>query len=142
MAGEEQPLDIMLLLDTSGSMRSVAEKVGAAAHDALSTLRSADRVALIGFASDVHLITPLTSDFAEVERSIFVLARKFSPRGGTRIQDAVRYAGTRFVESSHMEQRRRAVLVVTDDLGRPADSEKTIIEDFWETNAIILEVIT
>jgi hypothetical protein len=50
-------------------------------------------------------------------------------------------ACTRCVWTSHEEQRRRAVLVVTDNLGRPAKSEQAIIEDFWESDTLLSALI-
>ncbi len=140
VAGEDQPLDIILLFDTSGSMRSVSKKVAAAGHDAFSTLRLGDRVAVMAFDTDARLLTPLTNDFTRVEESLALLS-KDAYRGGTGIQDAVDYAGTRFVWSSHNEQRRRAVLVVTDNLGRRAKSEQAIVEDFWESDTLLSALI-
>jgi len=140
VTGEDQPLDVILLFDTSSSMRSVSKKVAAAGHDAFSTLRLGDRVAVMAFDTDARLLTPLTNDFTAVEGSLAFLS-KDSYRGGTRIQDAVDNAGTRFVWSSQDEQRRRAVLVVTDNLGRPAKSEQAIVEDFWESDTLLSALI-
>jgi VWFA-related protein len=140
VAGEDQPLDVILLFDTSGSMHSVSKTVAAAGHDAFSTLRPGDRVAVMAFDTDARLLTPLTSDLALVEESLGFLSKN-SYRGGTRIQDAVDNAATRFVWSSQDEQRRRAVLVVTDNLGRPAKSEQAILEDFWESDTLLSALI-
>ena len=140
VAGEDQPLDVILLFDTSGSMHSVSTKVAAAGHDAFSSLRAGHRVAVMAFDTDTRLLTPLTDDFALVEESLAFLS-KDSYRGGTRIQDAVDNAGTRFVWSHDDDQRRRAVLVVTDNLGRPAKNEQAIIEHFWEADTLLSALV-
>jgi hypothetical protein len=46
-AHDEQPLDVILLFDTSNSMRSVVARVAEAAHMALGELRPGDRVAIM-----------------------------------------------------------------------------------------------
>jgi VWFA-related protein len=138
--GENQPLDVILLFDTSGSMRSVSEQVAAAGHEAFSMLRPGDRVAVMAFATDARELTPLTDDLSLVEKSLAFLS-KGTFGGGTRIQDSVDYAATRFVWSSRDEQRRRAVLVVTDNLGRPAKNERAILEDFWEADMLLSALI-
>jgi VWFA-related protein len=140
VAGEDQPLDVILLFDSSSSMRSVSEKVAAAGHDAFSTFRPGDRVAVMAFNTVSRLLTPLTSDLSSVEASLAFLS-KDSFHGGTRIQEAVDNAATRFIWSSQDEQRRRAVLVITDNLGRPAKSEQAIIEDFWEQDTLLSALI-
>jgi Mg-chelatase subunit ChlD len=64
-----------LLFDTSGSMHSVSQKVAAAGHDAFSTLRPGDRVAVMAFDTDARLLTPLTNDFPRVEESLAFLSK-------------------------------------------------------------------
>ena len=62
-------------------------------------------------------------------------------RSGTLIQDAIHNAGTRYVWSHDDHQRRRAVLVVTDNLGRPAKNEQAIIQHFWEADTLLSALV-
>src|SRR5947208_3453032 len=48
-AKEDMPIDVLLLLDVSGSMRPHVERVANAAHDALNVLGPHDRVAIMVF---------------------------------------------------------------------------------------------
>jgi hypothetical protein len=59
---DEEPLDIILLIDKSGSMRRAPQKVAAAAHSAFAELRPGDRVALMTFESSGRLVSTFTQD--------------------------------------------------------------------------------
>src|SRR6478735_4683006 len=107
-AGED-PLDLVLLCDISGSMRPKTEEVAAAAGDAVRELRRGDRVSIMAFNSRSSVVLPFTDDLERVQRSIRedILGLRFG--GGTLIQRAVSDAAARFRGESRTE-RRRAVL--------------------------------
>jgi VWFA-related protein len=76
-AHDEQPLDVILLFDTSLSMRPVVARVAEAAHMALGELHPGDRVAIMAFDHSTDVVEDFTGDFAIAERGIGkVLQRK------------------------------------------------------------------
>lgn len=135
---QEEPLDVVLLLDTSASMKPVQERVAGAAREALAQLRDGDRVAVMAFDGDPELIEDFTGDFALIDRVIRerVLARPFPMR--TQIQKAVAAAARHFLSQSQAG-RRRAVLIVTDNLGMGRESGA--LTDLWEADAVLSGVI-
>lgn len=139
-SAEEQPLDLILLFDVSGSMRPVVQDVAFAAHEGLSELRPGDRVSVMVFNSGSRVISPFTEDLAEVERTIQndVLSLRFG--GGTHIQQAVDDAALCFMAEKRSE-RRRAVLIVTDNIGMRTRREETVVRDFWEADALLSGLI-
>lgn len=139
-AAEEQPLDLILLFDVSGSMRAVVERVAASAHQAFRELRKGDRVSVMVFNSRSSVVAPFTEDLDAVDRSIRedVLASRFG--GGTRIQSAVDDAALRFLHEKR-SQRRRAVLIVTDNMGQRTRREESVVRDFWEADALLSGLI-
>jgi VWFA-related protein len=139
-SSEEQPLDLILLFDTSGSMRRVTERVGEAAREGLDELRPGDRVCVMVFNTLAHVVAPFTENLVQVERSIRegVLGRPFG--GGTFIQEAVDEAALRFM-SEKRTQRRRAVLIITDNIGERTRRESSVVRDFWEADAILSGLI-
>ncbi len=62
-ASGEEPLDLILLFDVSGSMRSAAQQVASAGQRAFLEIRSDDRVEVATFTSEVHVVAPLRSNF-------------------------------------------------------------------------------
>jgi VWFA-related protein len=139
-AAEEQALDLILLFDISGSMRGVVQRVADAARQGLRQLQPGDRVCVMVFNSSSREIAPFTEDLDAVDRTIQndVLGLNFG--GGTLIQAAVSDAAMRFRREPHTE-RRRAVLIVTDNMGRRTRREASVVEEFWESDAILSGLI-
>src|SRR5690348_14506474 len=69
-SAEEQPLDLILLFDISGSMRAVVAAVAAAAHEGFRELRPGDRVSVMVFNTRTRVMLPFTEDLDAVERTI------------------------------------------------------------------------
>ncbi len=141
-AHDEQPLDVILLFDTSHSMRAVVARVAEAARMALGELRPGDRVAIMAFDHSTDLVENFTGDFGVAERGIMrVLARR--NRCCSPIQSAVGTAARLFLQQHaigrQVSNRRRAIVVITDDQGtsvRPAT-----LTDLQEADAVVLGVI-
>jgi VWFA-related protein len=139
-SSDEEPLDLVLLFDVSGSMRAVVQAVAVAAHQGLEELRQGDRVGVMAFNSDSWLIKPFTDDLDQVRNTIehALVRQRFG--GGTHIQSAVDDAAIRlrFLKKS---ERRRAVLIVTDNMGTRTRKEDSVVRDFWEADAILSGLI-
>lgn len=128
-ASGEEPLDLILLFDVSGSMRSAAQQVASAGQRAFLEIRSDDRVEVATFTSEVHVVAPLTKDREQLGKVLNHIGESRF-RGRTRIQDAVDAAALQFLRMDNHNRRRRAVVAVTDDLGPPAHSETAVVENF------------
>ena len=111
---ESDPLDLLLLLDVSGSMHRSLAELAAAARGALRPLGSGDRVAVMLFARYSEVRRRFTSDFAAVEREIRSAIDTQDMGSGTAINAAVRSAASYFRDET--TNARRAVLIVTDNL--------------------------
>src|SRR5262249_15667968 len=135
-----EPLDLILLFDISGSMRAVVQEVAAATHEAFQVLRQGDRVSIMVFNTSSRVIAPFTEDLGAGDRTIVtdVLGLRFG--GGTKIQSAVDDAALRFLHEQRTA-RRRAVLVITDNIGLRTRKESTVVRDFWEADAILSGLI-
>ena len=106
-AVDDLPLQVVLAMDTSVSMRDRMETAVASARRFFSTvLRSDDRAALITFNHDLRLAVPFTG---EVE-ALNLGTSGLSTWGGTRFNDAVVFA------SGYMAglPGRRALVVLSD----------------------------
>ncbi len=136
----DQALDLILLFDISGSMQAVVEAVAAAAHQALQELRAGDRVSIMVFNAQSREVAAFTEDLDAVQRTIEedVLHLRFG--GGTRIQDAVDAAALRLMREPKSE-RRRAVLIITDNMGVRTRREQSVVADFWEADALLSGLI-
>lgn len=135
LSQEETPLDLILLFDTSGSMNPKLEKLALSAHAALAQLSQGDRVAVMVFSNRSTIVERFTGDMQAVERTINekVLGRA---EGGTHILSAVSDAAAYFMEQPRTE-RRRAVLIMTDNHGQPSGHRNTVVRDLWEADALL-----
>lgn len=134
----EEPLDLVLVFDTSGSMAPAVRQVAGVARIALRALRPDDRVAVLAFAAETELILPFTTNRAVVDRVIRedVLRRTFLPR--SEIQQAVADTAQQLVDMGP-SARRRAVLVITDNVGSGRD--RRMLRLAWEANAVVSGLI-
>ena len=111
---ESDPLDLLLLLDVSGSMHRWLAELAATARAALRPLGSRDRVAVMLFARGSMVSRRFTSDFAAVEREIRSALDDQYLGSGTAINAAVLAAASYF--RGETSTTRRAVLIVTDNV--------------------------
>ena len=131
---DEDPLDVILLFDISGSMRSNVARVAASAQVAFSELRPADRVALMTFQSRSRVVAPFSEDLTSVQRTIQedVVGGKFG--GGTRLLAGVDDAAQYFLQQPKT-RRRRAILILTDNFGQRSRRSSTVVHRLWEADA-------
>jgi Ca-activated chloride channel family protein len=134
-SAEETPLDLILLFDISGSMQPKLEKLASSAHAALAQLRQGDRVAVMVFTTKSTIVKRFTGDMQAVEEAINkrVLGKA---NGGTHILHAVSDAAGYFLKEQRSE-RRRAVLIVTDNHGQPSGHKDAVVRNLWEADALL-----
>lgn len=134
---EREPLWLVLLLDTSGSMRRYLEPMAATARQALAHLREGDKVAIMPFSRHTRVFTDFTDDFG--------LAASELPRvvqvelgGGTLINTAVIDAAKHIRDKVGQGTSRRALLVVTDNQGlNYRVPDEAAIRELLESNIVL-----
>ncbi len=111
---EDLPVDVLLLLDVSASMRPHLERIAAASHQALSVLGEADRVGIMVFDRSTRVRLTFRANRAEIEHGLEAVLNDESFNGGTDITrgllDAAKYIGR-----EGRKEARRAIVIVTDD---------------------------
>lgn len=133
-------LDLILLFDVSGSMRPKVQQVVSAAREGMAELRQGDRVAVMVFDTKTRVVLPFTSDLDRVEHSMREELPRERYNGGTFIQSAVSEAARSFLRTKRTE-RRRAILIVTDNLGQRTRRESTVIRELWEADALLTALV-
>jgi len=119
---ETQPLNVLLALDTSGSVSgSRLRHLVSAGDSLLSSLGPSDRVGLLTFSHKLHLLAPLTADVTGVRAS---LGRTVA-EGGTALRDAAQAA----IGLAAVDRTRSLVILFTDGADTASwTSEETAIE--------------
>jgi hypothetical protein len=132
------PLDLVLLLDVSGSMREALPKVAVAAHMALENLKDTDRAGVIAFGARYSVVQPLTHDFDSVVSGIL---RTFVERVGedTDISQAVRGAAGYVAQDGG--QSRRAILIMTDNMQETEIPDSEVERSLFGADAVLDAVL-
>lgn len=145
-ASSEAPFDLVLLLDLSGS---TADKIGLIRKSSkrfVEAARPGDRIAIFTFTADILAVSKFSSDRAALKKSIDQIEK---PVGGTNFWDALRFVLDHVVNQSRAEQRRSAVVVMTDGVDNAlpdvfGDGSKTTFEELSEvarrSDSIILPI--
>ncbi len=113
-ASEDMPVDILLLLDVSGSMRPHVERVASAAQRALEVLGPEDRVAMMVFDRSTRVRMRFRGSRSDVVREFETLLRQEDFNGGTDITRAL-YDAAAYVGREGRREARRAIVILTDD---------------------------
>jgi VWFA-related protein len=117
---DDIPVSIGVLLDNSGSMRTLRTPVEAAALAFVRASNPDDEVFVVNFADHPRLDVPMTRDIHALEAGI----ARADAIGGTALRDAVRFAEGYVRERAAWD--RRALLIVTD--GKDNSSDTTMKE--------------
>lgn len=106
------PLDLMLLIDGSSSMRDKMPIVHEAAVNFIRTLRDGDRGAVVVFNDGVQIVQELTGDRGVLEKAI----ESTQARGGTALNNAIYIAIKQLGRGARSSEavRRQAVAVLSD----------------------------
>jgi Ca-activated chloride channel family protein len=120
----EQPFTVILLIDVSPSTQFRIEEIQDAAITFLDQLRPSDRVMVVAFDQNVHVLSPITNN-----RNILRNAIRESAFGdGTSLYEAVDYVISRQLRQI---QGRKAVVLFTDGVdttSRRASFQSTVAE--------------
>ena len=113
-AREEMPMDVLLLLDVSTSMRPHIQRISSAAHSALAVLGKDDRIAIMVFDVNTRVRMALRGDPTGAERELDRVIKDERFNGGTDITRAM-FDAARYLDRDGRKQARRAIVIVTDD---------------------------
>lgn len=140
-AHEEEPLDVLLLLDVSGSMRRHVEQVAAAARRAVRPLRPADRVGVMFFSRLAAIALELTEDRGAFERALQQALRPPDLGSGTAINASILAAAAYIGEEGR--RGRRAILIVTDNEGLNYQMpDEEVVRALWGADCVLNAAVT
>jgi Ca-activated chloride channel family protein len=130
-ASGETPFDLVLLLDLSGSSSDKIGLIRKSAKGFVDAARPADRIAIFTFSAEIQVVSKLTNDHDALKKSIGDIEK---PEGGTNFWDALRFVLEHVVGQSRADNRRSAVVVMTDGVdnalpGVYGDGSATSFED-------------
>ena len=133
---DELPLAVAIVVDRSGSVEPLIEKLRDAAMETLSLLKPEDQVALFAFDSKCDRLEYLTQDRERIAQAI----ARIRPGGGTNITDAV-FAAALYLGRA-APSRRHAIVLVSDnqETVRGFASAKEVVRLGLETETTVYSI--
>ena len=119
---DDIPVSLGLLIDNSGSMRTLRSKVEAAALALARASNPEDEIFVLNFNDKARIDVPFTSDVGVLEAGI----GRVDSIGGTAMRDAIDMAQTYL--SAHATRDRKVLLVITDGIDNASIATRDRIE--------------
>lgn len=132
----DEPLNIALLLDTSGSTQDSLEKIKDAAKDFIELLNPNDQCLLATFDSQVKILNPLTSNRQTLKSSLGKI--QTAMRDGTLLHSAVDQIAR---NSFNDAQGRKVILILSDGKDLGSSITKTqMLSQLEESDVLIYSI--
>lgn len=126
------PVNIVLLLDISGSVDNYVNFIRKAARNFINTVDRNDRISIILFNDDVAVLSPFSADKNELSEKLDT----FDAGGGTAYYDALAYTLAETLRP--LKGERTAIVVLTDgDDNRSFLAFDTLAGSIRESGALI-----
>jgi VWFA-related protein len=108
VAPANEPFNLVLLLDVSGSIEERMDFIRKAARDFLRTTSPQDKISIISFRDDIQVISDFSTDRELLSRKL----DEIDAGGGTALYDALGYVLSEQIKRLHGE--RTAIVVMSD----------------------------
>jgi VWFA-related protein len=139
-ASEEMPVDVLMLIDVSVSMRPHVQRLAAATHQAFGALGKDDRVGVMVFDRATRVRLPFKQDRNEVEREFERLLKQERFNGGTDITRGLLDAAD-YVRRNARAEARRAIVILTDDMTERDRDEAAVEKALARADAVLSALI-
>ena len=127
-----EPFNLVLLLDVSGSVEERMDFIRKAARDFLRTTSPQDRIAIISFRDDIQVISNFSTDRQMLSRKL----DEIDAGGGTALYDAIGYVLADTLKQLRGE--RTAIVIMSDgDDNKSFVPFPAILEATMESGALI-----
>jgi len=120
----ENPFDLLLVLDFSGSTADKRSLIKKAAKRFVEVARPEDRIAIVAFATDIRTVSELTSD----RSALYTAIDAIKTEGDSPVWDALKFTYDKILKRD--SNRRTAIVMMTDALD---NASKVTFADVMET---------
>lgn len=135
--GEESPMNVAILLDTSGSTKEVLDKIQKAARDFIKVLRPEDRAIIVTFDDRTQFLSKLTSDKKQLSKAIE--SARIAENTGSDMNAAVLQTLKNFFAPI---KGRKAIIALTDGMVIKRDvSTQTALDALLESDTVFYPII-
>jgi len=132
VAPANEPFNLVLLLDVSGSVEERMDFIRKAARDFLRTTSPQDRISIISFRDDIQVISDFSTDRAMLSKKL----DEIDAGGGTALYDALGYVLSEPLK--RLRGERTAIVVMSDgDDNKSFLPFPAILEALLESGALV-----
>jgi VWFA-related protein len=139
-ASENMPVDVLFLLDVSGSMRPHVQRIADASGQALTELGNNDRMGIMVFDRSTRVRLAFNSNRDAVQREFDHLLRDERFNGGTDITRAMLDAAD-YMRREGRRDARRAIVILTDDQTEFDRDDEGVGQALAHANAVMCALI-
>lgn len=134
-ADDSAPLNVAILIDTSGSTQIILDEIKDSARDFIKVLRPEDKALIASFDNTTKIWSEFTSDQKQLKKAI----GKISGGGGSTMYDAMYLIMKKHFASL---KGRKAIIVLTDGMvfGRGV-SESILLNTLAESDIIVYPLL-
>lgn len=132
---EEMPVDVLFLLDVSGSMQAHVRRIAEAARDALPALHQDDRAAILVFDRATRVRVPFRPA-RDTARDFDRVVNGEGFNGGTDITRGL-YEAARYMSRHGRPEARRAIVMLTDDQTEFDRDDVGVLRELERANSIM-----
>ena len=134
---EEAPMNVAILIDTSGSTEKVLDKIQKAARDFVKILRPEDKGIIVSFDYRTVFLSELTSDKTKLSKAIE--QTQIAHHTGSDMNEAVFHIVNNYLDSF---KGRKAIIALTDGMViRRAVSSQQIMDIMQKSDTIFYPII-
>lgn len=134
-ADTETPMNVAIVIDTSGSTTSILGDIKDAAHDFIKIFGSEDKGMIVSFDHKINVINKLTSDQNELRKAISYAS--IADEGGSRMYDALYQIVTKDFASI---RGRKAIIVLTDGDVEGKTSREKLLDILIESDSLVYPI--
>jgi Ca-activated chloride channel homolog len=136
---EEQPLSILLMIDSSGSMRPSIQMIIEALSIGLKRLKPDDEVALMSFNEKVDILQDFTKNKPQVENKL----REVVAQRPTLTGQALLLAATHVLRAAAPDNRRVIVVLTDNRPSTPSDKtpERIVMQQLSASGSVVSGII-
>jgi VWFA-related protein len=137
---EDMPMDVLLLLDVSGSMQPHVQRVASAAEQALRVLGPDDRVGIMVFDRGTRVRMPLRRNGDVVVRELENVINQETFDGGTDITRGLLDAAA-LMQRDGRRNARHAIVILTDDQTERGRDDAGVMRALTRADAVLSALI-
>ncbi len=139
---DEANLNLLILMDVSGSMSAFLEQIGKRARALLNELRPQDKVGVMIFGKESDYLMPFSSNMDRVANAIDQALRPGLVPGGTSINAGLVDAAEAFAENPKLEGHR-AIFILTDNKALNYKvPDELVLQKLFGIDAVLNSIVT